>query len=208
MATTNFETYAELWKRAERIGAKEGAARRAIYVHEMRSQDGASSFNPEWSNGPALQINNLDRTRPTAKPVDDARVMIKLISLAHEMGHATSWSTNADGAWAEYFAAIKHRYEVTMRTVATLGPDASLEARERAAIAAVCAELTHRERELIWREENRAWEIGEALLRGTAFDDWPSFVERRQRALRSYEVRLGRAEPAPGELALLPVDLE
>ena len=206
---TNFEIYAELWKRAEQIGTKKRpSASRAIYVHEARATSEASSFDEKWGNGPALQIHNPDRTEPTAKPVNDGRVLIKLISLAHEMGHATSYSTNADGAWAEYSAARDHMIEVQGQAVSRLGDDASREEKELAANALVRVELTDQERELIWREENRAWRISETLLRETTFDNWAAFERRRAAALRSHALRLGREDPHPGELALRPIDLE
>jgi len=205
---TNFEIYRTLFAQVEQIGPKKEGARRAIYVHEKRAEDCVSSFNPKWNNRPALQIHNPDQTSPTIKPVDDARLVIKLVSLAHEMGHATSWATNADSAWDAYFAAINHRYEVQMRAIGSLGGDASLEERTRAAIAAVRTELSDEERQLIWQEENRAWGIAEKLLRAIPFDEWDAFHKRREAALRSHEVRLGLTEPGAGELALLPSDFE
>ena len=77
------------------------------------------------------------------------------------------------------------------------GKESEIETSMRAAVAALIAELTHEERDLIWREENRAWEIGERLLRERTFDDWRPFQEYRAVALRSHEVMLGRRELEP-----------
>jgi hypothetical protein len=209
MASPAFAIYAALFARAEQMGPrKKPTNRRAMYVHERRAPDGASNFNPTWANGWALLIHNPDLKEPKSKPIDDARVVVKLITLAHEIGHATSCETNADGVWDEYFAALNHRYEVIQRASAELGAELSPEEAGRAIVAAVCHELTERERELIWNEEKRAWRLAEATLRATSFDDWSIFEKRRGRGVRTHGIILGLVAPEPGDLAKLMLPAE
>jgi hypothetical protein len=126
-----------------------------------------------------------------------------LLALSHEAGHATSWNTNADDARDVYYAAIGHRFAIQKR-VTCAHRDAAPAVREQAIVQAVLTDLTEERREAIWREENRAWNFAEKLLRDHKFDDWEPFNQRRDKALRSYEVTLGRI---PFDLgALAPLD--
>lgn len=200
-----FEIYEDLWKHAEQIGRVPSTrGRRAIYVNE-RGTGGVSVFRPEASNGrPEIRIHNPDRAEddPTALPVNDAHVLIKLLTLAHESGHATSSHTNADGAWADYRTAIDRRDGI-QASVWTRNVAATAEDLARAVVAGIVADLAQRDRDLIWAEENRAWDLGKGLLRDRGFADWKSFDARRAVTLRSHAVKLGLE---PFDLcALVPV---
>lgn len=168
---------------------------------------GASSFDPHGyggePGGPELLIHNPDLEVPSEEPVDDRHVLTKLIALSHEAGHVTSWNTNADDAWNLYYAAIGHRFAIRKR-VTRAHRDATPAVREHAIVQAVLTDLTQERREAIWSEENRAWDFAEKLLRDHRFDDWEPFNQRRDKALRSYEVTLGRI---PFDLSALgPLD--
>lgn len=130
------------------------------------------------------------QTEATPQPVNDAHVLVKLLTLAHESGHATSWHMNADGAWADYRAAIDRREgiqaSVWLRNIA-----ATEEALARAVVDAIVAHLSQRERDLIWSEENHAWHIGRGLLRERGLGDWKAFDARRALTLGSHAVKLG-----------------
>lgn len=197
-----FEIYSSLWDWVERL-SRQPPSTLAIYVYEQRTESGASFFDPEGKDGgPELCIHNPGRDSRSVRPVDDARVLTKLVTLSHEVGHATSWHTNADDAWPDYSAASTHYIQVrTMLALQRFG----IECTEpmRVAAAAVVAELTERERDVIWREENRAWEIGERLLRERGFGDWEAFEERRAPQLRSYAIMLGRVKYEPCDFTAL-----
>jgi hypothetical protein len=193
-----FEIYSKLWTSVEHIG-EDGPGRRVVYVNECRTEMGTSFFNPEGTGGrPELRIHNPDREEPSARPLDDAHLLLKLITLSHEAGHAISWQTNADGAWAEYFAAISHLYN-TLVVLALQQFGTVPEQPMHAAATAIVGALSERERDVIWREETRAWEIGERELRVRGFVGWPAFEARRAGSLRSHAVRLGRVAFEPGE---------
>lgn len=85
-----FEIYSGLWSMAEQIGPKpKPTAVRSVWVNEQCTDNGSSFFTPTGTGGrPELRIHNPDRIAPTSRPIDDAHVLTKLITLGHECGHA------------------------------------------------------------------------------------------------------------------------
>jgi hypothetical protein len=203
-----FEIYKDLWRWTEHIGADRltNPGGCAVSVTEVRTATGASSFTPEGDNGrPELRVNNPEQAEPSARPLDDARVLQKLIKLSHEAGHATSWNA---GGWSEFAAARACVFSVEMNSALrwlARSPDESAEpdGLTQVDVAAIVRGVSQHHRDAIWIEENRAWEIGERLLRERGFTAWSAFHDRRERSLHSHAVRIGRVDFEPLDRSLL-----
>jgi hypothetical protein len=164
--------FAELWKQATDDGAY--VFYRGAISERDKGLEGA--FYPpdrEMGTPPWVCIfPETGRDMPTRhdEPMTEGPSVLRdLIILAHEYGHFRSWVDACKGtteAWQAYFraATILHTTDIELSAV---------QAR------------------LVIDEEQRAWNLGAAILGALGFVEWQAFESCRDRSLRAYRVMTG-----------------
>jgi hypothetical protein len=138
------------------------------------------------------------RGRNNGTAFTDVELRTELETFAHEYGHFVSWKgrTSAED-WLCYFEAAKKRSAVSTEFQAAVSADTSAVEFCHQLGETMQVKLTADERDMIMREETRAWEFGRELLVELGYEHLDEYDAHANRGLHHHRVRLGIERFAP-----------
>jgi len=198
-----FDQYQELWRIAE---DELGIA--LFYDGSIPDGEGWFHHNPHQASEPSptirigrpyyVQDPVPSRHRCPGSPLPPPDLIREMITLAHEMGHHTSWRERTPrAAWEAYFETV----QLYSRVAAAIPLQDTAQEFTNLLRQSLQATLSQNQMQLILNEEATAWEIGREFLERVGFEHLDRYDFHISRGLHYHRYRLGLEELWPEDTA-------